>query len=135
MKSIIHYRVNDLVYSTSRLPDDFIIQAVVEGFFHKLVDVRPYEYEMDNQKDYIDESEDDAYVNLYLIIDLHGEEITQENKFRPTEIYFLNRNIAPPKVMQYWTAGKEQFYIIECDEKNPKLEMYLNDGDAYYNGD
>lgn len=128
MKTIIHYRVNDdFIYSSERLDDDFIIQAVVNGFFSKIVDVRPYEYEMDNQKDYIDDSEDDSYVNLYLIIDLHGEIINQENKERVVEIYFLNRNIAPPKVIQYWAAGKEQFYIIECDEKNPKLEMYIND--------
>lgn len=120
MKVIIHYR--DLGFylepKDENLFQENIIDFLKEGQFNTIVDIREYEFELDNQDDYADlYPSEEKYMNCFLIMEMENvTDVTKLSSIEINEEFFKNLNESEPKITQSWASGNEQFYIVEMNE-------------------
>ncbi len=135
MKAILTYRADHLMpwsnYNFTELQTlQSITDAIIEGGFGELINVEPFEHEIDNQCDFDNELQQQAFT-FYLIMDLsdnlvnslqiHEEDVHSEimKKLREDDAY--------PQIIQCWKCGEEEFLVVDLDNGNPEFEYeYLD---------
>ncbi|WP_293891272.1 hypothetical protein [Flavobacterium sp.] len=108
MEAILHYRTSGHIGTQSATEE--IIRLLAKQNSTNLIDVRPYEYELDNQCDYSDANPSpEHYVNFYVITEI-GKSNSIEKDVSSQLSSIRNSNLV---ITQEWECGNEQYYVVQ----------------------
>lgn len=119
MKVIIHYRDSGayLESNDKKLDEENIISFLIEGLFNTIVDIREYEFEVDNQDDYIElNPNEEKFMNCFLIMEITNiSDVTKLSEEEINRAFFINLKERKTQLTQSWKSGNEQFYVVEIN--------------------
>lgn len=119
MKVIIHYRDSGFFLETNdkKIVEENIISFLIEGQFNTIIDIREYEFDLDNQDDYLELNPNkEKFMNCFLIMDIANDsDLTKLTKEEINGAFFKNLKEANTQLTQSWTSGNEQFYVVEMN--------------------
>lgn len=119
MKVIIHYRDSGayLESNDKNLDEENIISFLIEGQFKTIVDIREYEFDLDNQDDNMEFNPDEEkFMNCFLIMEIENDtDLTKISEEEINRAFFKNLKETKTQLTQNWTSGNEQFYVVEMN--------------------
>lgn len=105
MEAILHYRTKGHIDTQNT--NDEIFNLLSKQTSQNLLDVRPYEYKLDNQCDYdYAHPSPEPHVNFYVIIDIDHKATDVTTTLKGVR----NSNAV---ITQEWECGNEQYYVIQ----------------------
>ena len=107
MEAILHYRTKGHVEALGNTEE--IVDLLAKQTPQNLIDVRPNEYELDNQCDY-DEAHPsaDPHINFYVITEIDHKTSDVTNLLQSAK----NANVV---ITQEWQCGNEQYYVLQLN--------------------
>lgn len=107
MEAILHYRTKGHVEIQTSTEE--IIGLLAKQTSQNLIDVRPNEYELDNQCDNADANPSpEPYINFYVITEI-------EHKASDVTNIINSAKISNAIIAQEWKCGNEQYYVVQLD--------------------
>lgn len=107
MEAILHYRTKGHVDTQSN--NEEVFDLLLRQTSLNLLDVRPYEYDLDNQCDYEEANPSpEPYVNFFVITEIDHSSSDVTNLIKAA----TNSNTV---ITQKWECGNEQYYVIQIN--------------------